>query len=384
MIAIEDLKNLATISGPCLTILEPVRDPVSQVTKADTRLVAAAQKAEEMLEKKGFSQGDRERFLAPVRNFAVNTEWAGRGGSVAIFRAPGFTQATFWPDTLAPEVRLGDQFMVLPLLTGLAAERNYWVLALSINRIHLFRGKGREFTEVELPESLPRSLADFTGLDKPDHDLEARSAKGPSSGAAGGVHFGTTNVPESEAAHLHDYFKTIDRAIHPIMGRNGGDPLVLAAVPRELALYRTVNAYTPLAEESIHGSPDALGHERLHKDALEVVAAHTLTAMDKIRKEMDVAAGRRLLLTDPAEVLAAARLGKVARFFINREATEGGTKALENEEVINSAALAVIHNSGTVVCCEGQVAPDQVAAILRYRTEDENTPSAELATTTAR
>ena len=384
MIAIEDLKNLATISGPCLTILEPVRDPVSQVTKADTRLIAATQQADGLLREKGFSELDRENLLAPVRKFALNTEWAGRSGSVAIFRAPEFTQATFLPGVLEPEVRLADQFLILPLLAGLAAERNYWVLALSIKRIHLFRGKGKEFTEFELPESLGRSLADFTGLDKPDHDLEGRSAKGPSSGAAGGVRFGTTNVAESEAAHLHDYFKAIDRAIHPIMGRNGGDPLVLAAVPRELALYRAVNTYSPLVEESIHGSPDALGFERLHKTALELVAAHSLHAMDHYRNDMDAAAGRKLLLTDLSLVMEAARLGRVSRFFINREATAGGTKALENEELVNSVALAVLNHSGTVVCCESQLPAGGVAAILRYRTEGETVAAPELATTSAR
>jgi hypothetical protein len=383
MIVIEDLKNLATISGPCLTILEPVRDPVSQVTKAGTRLIAAAQQADELLTKKGLSGGDRESFLQPIRKFALNTDWVGRSGSVAIFRAPGFTQATFLPDILEPLVRLGDQFLILPLLKILAAERNYWVLALTINRIHLFRGKDHEFTEIELPVTLARSLADFTGLDKPDHDLEARSAKGPSSGAAGGVHFGTTNVAESEAAHLHDYFKTIDRTIHPILihansARNGCDPLVLAAVPRELALYRTVNTYSPLVEESIHGSPDALGFERLHKTAIELVAGHTLCALDRIRKEMDAAASRKLLLTDPVAILDAARLGQVARLFINRDAI-----ASASGEIVNSAALAVIHNSGTVTSCEGQVTSGGVAGILRYRAEDEHTSARDLAAITA-
>ena len=381
MLAIEDLKNLATIPGPCLTIFEPVRDTVLQVTKAATRLVAAAQEADELLAKKGLSDEDRENFLAPIRKFATNTDWTGRNGSVALFRAPGFTKATFWTDVLEPRIVLDDQFLILPLLTGMAAERNYWVLALSINRIHLFRGIGAEFTEYDLPADLPRSLADFMGFDKPDHDLEGRSAKGPSSGAGFGVHFGTTSVPESEAAHLHDYFKAINRAVLPILGRDGGDPLVLAAVPRELSLYRAANTYAPLVEDAVHGNADALGFERIHKDALALIAAHTLRRTEQWQRELDAAAGRKLLLTDLAEIAKAAGYGQIGRFYFNRELAASKTAQLETHALVNRIALTVLHNSGVVVSCEGNIPEGGAAAILRYRASGQ-APQPELATST--
>jgi hypothetical protein len=365
MIAIQDLKNLAAIIGPCLTIFEPVRDPVLQITKATTRLIAASQEADALLLRKGMGAEDREAFLAPIRKFAANTDWTGRTGSVVIFRAPGFTQASFWPDVLEPTVLLADQFQILPLLAGMAADRNYWVLALSINKIHFLRGEGSGFAEFELPATLPRSLADFMAFDKPDHDLEGRSAKGPSSGTGGGILFGTSSGPETEAAHLHDYFKMIDRVIHPIMGRDGaGDPLILAAVPRELALYRSVNTYAPLVEEPIHGSPDALGFERLHRTALELATAHAAKAMVSHRAEIDAAAGRKLLLTDPAAIVKAAGAGQVGRLFIN-------LRRIVDKTLANAAVLAVLSKSGTVACCEGPVPDGGIAAVLRYRAAEE-------------
>jgi len=383
MLLIEDLKNLATIPGPCLTILEPVRDPVLQVTKADTRLIAASQEADDLLLRHGFSAQDRENFLAPIRNLATNTDWTGRAGSIAIFRAPGFTKATFWPDVLEPRVTLADQFLILPLLAGMAADRNYWVLALSINRIQLFRGTGAEFTEYELPADLPRSLADFMGFDKPDHDLEARSAKGPSSGGGFGIHFGTTSVPETEAAHLHDYFRAINHALLPIAGREGGDPLVLVAVPRELALYRAINTYSPLVGDAIHGSAHALGLNRIHKEALELVAAHSQRRTETTERELDAAAGRKLLLTELNAISKAAGNGQIARLYFNRELAAAKTAVPVTQALINGIALTVLSNSGTVVCCEacceGKVPEGGVAAVLRYRTPEPAQP--ELATT---
>jgi len=95
----EDLKRLATVSGPCLTIFEPLRDNYSQVTKPGTRMVAAIQEAARLLEENGFDADEREDILRPLTKLALNTDWTGRKGSFVMFRAPDFTLASFWPDT---------------------------------------------------------------------------------------------------------------------------------------------------------------------------------------------------------------------------------------------------------------------------------------------
>jgi len=362
MMAPDDLKKLAAIDGPCLSIFQPLRDDFSQVTKADTRLTAAAQKADALLTEKGFSAADREEFLRPIFKVAGNTDWTGRTGSMVVFRAPGFTQASFWPDTLKTHVHLADEFFILPLLAGLAAQRNFWILTLSIHQIRLFRGTMQGLSEVELPKELPRNLADAGAFDQPDHDLESRSAPGVSTGQTAAVRSGTSSARERQGSYLRDFFKMINRAIQPILA-GSGDPLILAAVPRELAIYRDVNTYALLLEQAIQGSPESLGEgrseDRLHKAALEFVAANSAHTADQARQEMDAAAGRGLLVTDLAAIHEAARIGQVERLFV-----EANPQA--NEDSINRTALAVIRNSGTVVCSEALDAPG-VAAILRYR-----------------
>lgn len=354
----DDLKKLAAIDGPCLSIFQPLRDDFSQVTKSETRLTAAAQKADVLLTEKGFNAADREEFLRPIFKVAENTDWSGRIGSMIIFRAPGFTQASFWPDTLKVCVHLADEFFILPLLAGLAAQRNFWILTLSIHKIRLFRGTRQGFSEVALPKDLPRSLADAGGFDKPDHDLENRSAPGASTGQTAAVRSGTGSANETQGRYLHDFFKMIDRAIQPILAGSAA-PLILAAVEREIAIYRDVNTYAGLSEQAIHGSPESLGEERLHKAALEFIAANPATAGEQARREMDAAAGRGLLVTDLAAIREAAGMGQVERLFLD-------ANPQADENLINAAALAVIRNSGTVICSEA-LGGSGVAAILRYR-----------------
>jgi len=86
MLTREDLKRLAAVSGPCLTIFEPLRDNYSQVTKPETRIVAAIQEAVRLLEEKGFDAAEREEMLRPLSKVALNTEWTGRTGSFVMFR----------------------------------------------------------------------------------------------------------------------------------------------------------------------------------------------------------------------------------------------------------------------------------------------------------
>jgi hypothetical protein len=354
----DDLKKLAVIDGPCLSIFQPLRDDFSQVTKSETRLTAAVRKADGLLAEKGFNAADREEFLRPIFKVAENTDWSGRTGSMVIFRAPGFTQASFWPDTLKVCVHLADEFFILPLLAGLAAQRSFWILTLSIHKIRLLRGTLQGLSEVTLPKDLPRSLADAGGFDKADHDLESRSAPGVSTGQTAAVRSGTGSANETQGRYLHDFFKMIDRAIQPILA-GSADPLIVAAVEREIAIYRDVNTYAALLDQAIHGSPESLGEERLRKAALELIAANPVKTSDQVRREMDAAAGRGLLVTDLAAIREAAGIGQVERLFLNAHPQA-------DEISINGTALAVIRNSGTVICCEA-LGVSGVAAILRYR-----------------
>jgi hypothetical protein len=355
MIVLKDVKKLSAIHGPCLTIFQPLRDPYSQVTCAETRVTAAAQKADQLLIENGFDIEARARLLRPIFKIARNTDWSGRNGSVVIFRAPGFTKASFWPEILEARVALADEFFVLPLLAKLTSKSTFWLLTLSIRNVRLFHGSPAGLEEVELPANLPHNLMDAEGFAPPDHDLAGQSSGG---GQTGSVHFGTSPMHDKQAVYLHDFFKAIDRAIRPRLTRSG-EPLVLAAVPRELAIYRHVNSYTGLLAEAIHGSPDATNPHRLHEQALQLVIAHEKPFNGKAHRQMEAAADKGLLLTEPTAIRDAARLGQVEKLFIQ-------TGRCADEDPMNGAALAVLRNSGSIISGES-TEETAVTALLRYR-----------------
>jgi hypothetical protein len=362
MLTHDDLKRLAAVTGPCLTIFQPLRDEYSQVTRPDTRIGTAIQEADRLLAAKGFKLAEREDMLRPLHKAASHTEWAGRTGSVIMFRAPDFTMVHFWPEALAPRVHFGQEFLVLPLLPELLSNRDFWLLALSIRSVRLFRGGRNGLVEAPLPRGVPRSLSQNEQFDRPDHSMRDRAGAGPSVGNMKGVQFGTSSAHELQPNYLHDFFKAIEHGIHPVLMADR-QPLILAGVTRELAIYRRVNAYSPVLTGAIHGSPEALGMEALQTQAMELIAAYSAMATDGTLREMDEAASHSLLVTDPAEIIEDARIGQVDELIVS--AAAAGLE--QREDSVNWAALATIRNSGRISVLSATQLESGVAAILRFR-----------------
>ncbi len=362
MLTQDDLKRLAEVSGPCLTIIQPLRDTWSQVTKPETRIVAAIQEAGRLLDERGFDAVERDEMLRPLRKVAANTGWPGRTGSFVMFRAPEFTLTGFWPDELAPRVHFAEEFLVLPLLAGLLRDRDFWLLALSIKSVKLYRGSFQGLTEVALPPGVAPNLADDEAFDAPDHSLRGRSSAGPSIGAMKGVQFTTAAAQEGEPTYLHDFFRAIDRGIHPLLARDP-HPLILAGVTRELAIYRKVNTWTPLIADEIHGSTETFALDFLHAKGAELAGAFATNGTEAALRDLENGAGRGLVERDPEAMIAAAGLGQIADLVIETDAAMLPAR----EAFINWNALATIRNGGRIRFVKAALPGEGVAAILRYR-----------------
>jgi hypothetical protein len=369
----DDLKRLAGVSGPCLTIIQPLRDTWSQVTKPETRMVAAIQEAARLLEERGFDTVERDEMLRPLKKLAANTSWAGRTGSFVMFRAPDFTMTSFWPDDLAPRVHFAEEFLVLPILSGLLRDRNFWLLALSIKSVKLYRGSGACLIEVPLPQGVATNLAADEAFDAPDHSLRGRSSAGPSVGGMKGVQFTTGAAHEGEPSYLHDFFKAIDRGIHPLLAHDP-HPLILAGVTRELAIYRKVNTWVPLIAEEIHGSTETFAPDFLLAKGAELACAFAVNGTEAVLRDVDIATRRGLVEADPEAVIAAAGQGQIAELII--ETTAAGLA--KREAFINWSALATIRNGGKIRFVNAALPGEGIAAILRYRAPAEVSPATSL------
>jgi hypothetical protein len=366
MLTQNDLKMLAAVTGPCLTIFLPLRShPLNKgglhAFEPPAGIMEAIREADQLLAAKGFEPAEREDMLRPVRKIALNTDWAGRKGSLVIFRAPDCTLVDFWRDVLTPRVRVADEFLLLPLLQGVADNSDFWLLTLSMKTVRLYRGSRKGLAEAVLPQSIANSLEGRDALEEPDHSPRARSSAGPSVGNMRGVQFGTANWSEHRPGRLHDFFKEVDREVRAILAHDP-QPLILAAVPRELSAYRKVNSYSPLLTGAIHGSPDMLGTKFLYEKAAQLMAARSTMATEGTLREMEEAANRGRVIINRAEIVAAASAGSIDELVLTSATPEPG----QQEDAINWSALATIRNSGRVRFLDARQIPSGAAAILRF------------------
>jgi hypothetical protein len=356
----DELKHLASKTGPCLSIVQPLSTDHIRPDAPARSVQDSLNRADRPLNENQCGDSLREELLRLIRELAESANWARLNGSLVAFCAPRAPVMTIWPQLLAPRLHYGDEFFLLPLLPWLQTDHDFWLLGLGEKTVRLFRGSEQGLIETELPPSVPRSLADAGQMDTPDRMLQARSSSGRSAGALRRLPFSTATTREKEQRWMHDFFRAIDRGIRPVL-QERGLPLIVAAVRRELAVYREVNSYEGILTASIHGNPDAVGREFLHGMALALMHALTETEKSRAFAERAEAAATSRFVTKSDSILSAAQAGMIEKLFI-----PDALPALDPRSVvINKAIVGTWRHSGEVVIVAANGPEDAPGALLR-------------------
>jgi hypothetical protein len=333
-----------------------------------------------------------EGLLGPVMAAAAEPGGAGKPGrGIVIFRSPSVMQV-YRVRSVTPLVRVDERFDLRTVLAVMSEKMNFYILALSQNRVRILRCTGDTSEEIPFPPEFPTSLADAMQTRQPDHVLDNRASGGPSMGG-GAVLFGTSSDREDKDKYLLHFFQTIDKAVHAAL-KGSADPLVVAGVEHEIALFRRVNTYPHLVEAGIHGSPDGMERGELHTRALELLEQRSEEPGREAPADFDKRVGTGHASTHIQEIVAAAFEGRVSHLFFQAGARYLGTydavrrhvKHTENPldkpaELIETAAYQTILQGGEAKILAAAAMPKgvPVCALFRYpaaqRTEEPNTVS---------
>ena len=355
------MKFLAGCHGPCITIVIPPHHPGSQEGSRRALVHSLVRTAADQMAR-GKLAGQVEELLAPLEDIARGSGVEAGGTGFAIFRSPDYTARYLLPDRPVEKLVIADHFHLTPFVAGAFALREFFILGLSTKHLGLFRYVNGACQELPLPTAVPASLDAAGGFDKPDHQLENRSASGPSTGAMHGVHVGTLSDREAFPEYLHHFFEIVDRGLKPMLD---GKPLLLMGVHEEVAAYRRVAKYPHIFTTDCLGNIEFL--------TLPDIAAH---AGDACRKEYQLVAervlaeflemsDRRRTVADVPAVLLAAAAGRVHRLCVRTGAELAGPVG---EDQINAAVVETIRNGGEVFMLQQDKMPvaHPLAAILRY------------------
>ncbi len=373
----ETIRDLVRTAGPCITVILPPYRPGEPGKPAAAILKTDLQEAASKLAARRILTPFIEELLEPLHQLTHEEgSLAGSGFARAIFRSQGVFREFELPVPPSPAQAcvVGDCFWIRPILKSLAVPEKIYALDLSKKAVTLLECASAGVAPVELPKGTPRTLDEALNFDAPDHDLMNRSSAGPSTGAMGGVTFGTGYGREAQRAHLHDFYKAVDRGVNEVL-RLSESPLVLAGVEEDVATYRSANSYPHLAEKSIPAGGPLSPSQILRQARDAVLFDFERRAERRLAEHKERFAPARFSM-DLDAILRAAAEGRVSDLYLDENGRRvgnfegkifGGHVNWHNEDLLNVAAVETLLSGGAVYPLPTHAMPNAAVAAAMFR-----------------
>lgn len=373
------IPELIHAEGPCLTLLLPPHRPGEPSETSAVLLKVEIQQAAKDLSNRGIAEPLIATLLVPFHELSQETSsLTGSGLDRAIFRSQGVFRQVALPVTASPArpCTVGECFWIRPILPSLALPEHTYVLEITKKAVTLLACSLTRVLLIELPKGTPKMLDEALGFKAPDHDLINRSASGPSTGAMHGVQFGTGSEREAQHAHLHDFYRLVDRGVIELL-HSSQPPLILAGVEEDVAIYRSLSNCPNLLEQGIHGSPGAeLTPERVLRKVHDITLFdfQRRTALEMSESNERLAPAR--FSTELEAILQAAAEGRVSDLYLDEYGQRmgnfagkrfGGHANWHDEDLLNVAAVETLRRGGAVYSLPSHLMDGAVAAAaFRY------------------
>jgi hypothetical protein len=209
---------------------------------------------------------------------------------LVIFAAPGEHQVWSLPRTVPERVVLSDTFLTRNLVAAQAAQRPFWVLAVSADRVTLWNGgTDRVVAEVTRGFPLTRSLE--------DPDVERQEQVG--------------DVPSTFSDdHTRRFLRDADTALGRVLDESPR-PLYVTGEPAALSLLDEVGTATKDAVHIPHGGLAQRSPEAVWQAVRPMVEARQRKEVDEVRLDLETARGRREFAAGVDEVRQNAEQGRI-------------------------------------------------------------------------
>jgi hypothetical protein len=341
------------------------------------RLKNLIRAAEHQLEARELRSAEVRKWLEPVRRLAEERPfWQDQEQGLAIFVSDQVLRILRLPEPVPEMVTIGSGFHLKPLLPILPLDREFYILALSQNRVRLLHGTGFGVGEVEVA-GMPHSLAEALNIDETGRQILARTGTPRNRGSApSAVFYGLGSDDASDKGWLLQYFRRIDHEFRAWLGGRRV-PVVLAGVSFLFPIYREASDLPDLMPEAIAGNPDLLPQEQLRDEAWRILQPRLEQDREYAAAVYRELAGTGRTADVLAELVPAAVQGRIQRLLLDFREHRWGrydpeTEALEvhpvqepgDQDLLDFCAIQTFLNGGEVMAAPASIQPP--AAVLRY------------------
>lgn len=308
--------------------------------------------------------------------------WQNPRDGLAVIGGDGFFKVFSLHQTVAEEVCIDQQPYLEPLMQISQSAGRYQVLCITRDAVRLLEGDQNLLEEVELHPQVPRNLEQALGTEL-THKRQAGNPHGFSrasdrtSGAARHEAGGGGKQEEIEVDRER-YFRAIDKAIIEHHSRSGL-PLILAALPRNQAVYRAISHNALLLEEGINLDPGLLDAAALRLYAADVITRRYNDWLNSVLARYGAAQGRSLASTDISEIGEAVFAGRVSVLMVQAGRSlpgavdqESGAVQLHDHQVAGTDVLDQLiprasRNGAEVVVLPAGLLPGAAACAAVFR-----------------
>jgi hypothetical protein len=306
---------------------------------------------------------DKIRKLQRAKPDPVESFWHYQAHGLGVLATPAMTWTFRLPNAPKPMAQVADRFHLTPLIRAMTSRHDIFVLALaeeSVRLVHAFANLPPQ--RVQVP-NLPKSAEEATR--RPSFHLRAPRRR-------------LQNL-EGEKVLLHQYARKVERAIHALLAERNAS-LVLAAEEPMASIFRSVNSYPGLADETIEGNPEAKTDAELEDAAIPILDHLYTSELKAVIARYNELKPRRAT-TDVSYAAHAATGGAVDQLLVDLDAvvpglvsdidgsvTYSASDDAETYSVVDEVARRALSTGARVLGARKEELPNRapLVAILRY------------------
>lgn len=366
-----------------LSIHMPAHRGGSQVREDPIRLKNLLRRAEEQLLAAGMrSAMVRDRLLPLAALLEDQDFWMHQADGLAIFAARAEIHVLRVEAPLPEMLVLAERFYLRPL-TGLVDRgESFYVLAISLNALRLFRAGRTDIQEAPLA-GVPKSLAEAMRFDVYQKDMQWHTMGPVRGGDVSSAFFhgkGSSTDKAVQKRRMLEFCRLAERGVSRHIRQSPGRLLLAGAEP-VVSLYRQVNTWPQLQEGYLQGNFDRTEPLEIHRQALGLIDQADAHSRLQLTRRYERAAGSELSIDDLGRIISAARSGQVQSLLLAGDQVRWGrlnplSGELElharrqngDEDLLNLAALLTWQGGGEVVQLPSSQMPmhQPAVALLRY------------------
>lgn len=386
MLSLDDLRSLSLAqTAPAISMFLPSHPISREVLQDPARLRNLAREAVRRLVEGGHRAAVARDLIAPAFSLAEDEQfWLQSGLGVALFLGPGYKRCHRVPVPLREELVVGQHFCVRPLLSLLAENGEFFIVALSAMRIRLFqatRYRVEPVNGLKLPNGV-RSVSEMTDYQDTvsghpvSHMPVWRSRHG-----MGKVSNAGEAPEELRRTELMEYLVRGARAVSDYFSGKRV-PVVLAALPVLQGNFR-INAHiNGLLREGLAIDPEHRTPEDLRDKAYDLVRPSFAAAQEQAIERFNALFGEHnpKAGTEPADIVEGTRYGRVDTLFLADGAQlwgriEEADERVEihdapmpgDEDLINRAIIETLLHGGTIAVMAKTRFPIQRSMLSLFR-----------------